>query len=326
MATNCSSPSTDNTVLKAALIVSHTSSAISVLTNCLVVFFIILLKRWSFLNQRLVLYLSLATLIGLIADLLSKFSKGRFCIFTAFATQHGSWITLSAYLCITISLLIRVFSSVNLEKLDWVIVPAIFVSPLLWNWIPFIHHTYGQSGFLCWIKQVEEINGTCQINDFGRILQLVLWYLPLYLILSVLIIFYVIVLIKFCFHKRHWMTTDLDSHNERRNALKYTTSLLAYPMVYFMTNIFPFVDRLYSQFDSDKSSSVLLFLNTLSYPQQGAWIAIVFFVSVRRKLTLAHLKAALGEWRHATKVVEYDFISDELETSIQGPSAKLIAS
>ncbi len=315
---NCSSPSFYATAIRPAPIISLISSAISVLNTFLVVFFIILLKRWSFLNQRLILYLFVATIVGLITDLFSKFSSGGFCIFTGFATQNGAWMTLNAYLCITTSLLIRAFTRVNLEKMDWLVVPAIFASPLLWNWIPFIQHTYGRSGILCWIKLVEEVNGTCEKNNLGRSLQLALWYLPLYLILSVLIIFYVMISVKFCLYKRQWRMTDPNTYNERRNALKYIVSLLAYPMVYFIINLFPFVDRLHGLFSSATPSPALLLLNTLSYPQQGTGIAIVFFVNVRKKLMPANLKAALKEWTHKTKIEEYEFKTEELEKTVQG--------
>ncbi len=316
---NCSNSSYDAKVFQAALIISLTSSAISVLSNISVVFFIILLKRWSFLNQRLILYLFVATIVGLITDILSLVpSSRRFCIFTAFALQNGAWMTLNAYLCITTSLLIRAFTRVNLEKMDWLVVPAIFASPLLWNWIPFIQHTYGQSGILCWIKLVEEVNGTCEKNNLGRSLQLALWYLPLYLILSFLIIFYVMISVKFCLYKRQWWMTDPNTYNERRNALKYIVSLLAYPMVYFIVNLFPFVDRLHGLFSSATPSPALLLLNTLSYAQQGTGIAIVFFVNMRKKLTPANLKAALKEWTHKTKIEEYEFKTDELEKTVQG--------
>lgn len=293
------------------------SVATSILVCCIAVFFIILLKWWTFFNQRLIMYLILATIISLLSSILSRVGLLGFCALGGFASQVGGWISLNANVCITAALLLRAFYNTNLEKLDLFTVIFIFLSPVLLNWIPFIGNTYGRAGPLCWIKSVNEINGTCTLNLFGESLQLVMWYVPLYVILSVLIILYIIISIRFCFHREKWAAFSKNVDHERKQALKYTASLLAYPLVYFFTNILPLITRVHALVHVTNSSPALWLLTTFTSPQHGTAIAIVFFVTVRKRLTFPKLKAAAGKWCQRTRTVsEYDFKDDVRERSL----------
>ncbi len=287
--------------------VAFVTSSISLLSCCVAVFFIILLKWWTVFNQRLVLYLFLANLIGLITGFLSRLARYGFCPYGGFAVQVSGWMVINANICITATLLLRVFFITSLEKRwDVPTIVFIFLTPFLFNWIPFINHTYGIAGPVCWIKFREDVNGTCEVNVLGEVLQLVLWYVPLYLILTVMILLYFAILVKFWHHRKKWMNFNDNVDIERTQALNYLVSLLVYPTIYFAINIISLVTRIYGFTNLAKPSPELWLLNLLILPLQGACVTVVFLVSVYKKLTLSNLKAALGEWRHKTSVQEYE--------------------
>ena len=309
----------DNHIYFAANIIGRIFTLVSLLATCLVLFLIILFKRWSFFNQRLVLYLSLATIISYITFGLSIVDG--ICTLAGFANHIGGWINLNAYICITATLIFKVFFTINLEKSDKTIVLFIFVSPFLFNWIPFISNTYGKAGPTCWIRNIQEVNGTCELFLFGQVLQLVLWYIPLYTILTIMIIVYAIIFVKFCFHRKQWVKFNQDVDSERKKAQKYIISLLAYPVIYFLVNIFPFINRIYERFNPATPSPVLMLLNGMFFPHQGLGIAIVFLLSIRNRLSIANFRAAANEWCHKTQIKEYPFNDDETELSLSGTYA-----
>ena len=318
--TSCSSY--DGDIYQAAKVIALTCSLISLLASCLVLFFIILFKRWSFFNQRLVLYLFLATIINTITAILSSIESDKICAFAGFATHIGGWINLNAYICITVALLLKVFFTINLEKLDIPITMFIFASPFLFNWIPFINNTYGKAGPICWIKNVQEVNGTCELIVFGQALQLVLWYIPLYLTLSIMIILYVMIFVKFCFHRKQWVKFNQDVDNQRKQALTFTVTLLVFPVIYFSVNIFPFIARIHGLINPINPSPVLWLLTAISFPQQGMGVAIVFLLNVHDELKLVRFKAAANEWFHKTQIKEYAFRDDEMEPSVSAKYAR----
>ena len=315
--TNASCSTYEGGIYFAVKATSLLSNLVSFLVSCTGLFFIILFKRWHFFNQRLVLYLSLATIIVNVTTMLSGIDhEDGICAFGGFVSQIGAWVSVNAYVCITATLLLKIFFTTNLEKLDIPIILFIFASPFLFNWIPFIKHSYGKSGPFCWIRNVHEVDGVCELYVFGQTLQLVLWYIPLYIILSIMIIVYIVIVVKFCFHRKQWVKFDQDVDSQRKQALKYTVSLLAYPVIYFLINIFPFINRIFGLFNPTTPSPALWFLSGITYPQQGTGVAIVILLSVRKKLNIANIKAAANEWCQKTQIKEYAINDNELETTI----------
>jgi len=305
--------------------VSAFSGFTSLLANTFVFLFILLYKRWGFFNQRLVLYLTLATICSSIACIVSRAgyhndaggSYDKFCTFGGFFLQTSFWMVLDAYICITASLLLKLFFNIGQEKLDVAAILFVFVFPFLFNWIPFILGAYGKTGAWCWIRSIEE--NSCDQFLVGRILQIVLLYAPLYLVLGLLIALYSIVVFKFVRLKRNWVEMDLKSSIQRQQALRYSVSLLAYPVIYFVTSLFPLINRIYELVRPNQPSTVLWFLSGFLFFQQGVGITVVFFfnVDIRKELKLTSIKAALAEWLRKDRVEEYDLVSGVLEESVE---------
>ena len=213
-------------------IINMTTACLSFLACSFVIVIIVILKVWEFFSQRLVIYLTITALLTAISAIIhridfynqtSDFYKG-FCIFTGFLTQVTSWMLLNSIIAITIFLFCRVMLKRNTDKYEMVYVFCIFLFPLVFNWIPFIHMSYGKAGVWCWIRSFNL--ETCQVHLFGLWLQFGLWYIPLYLTMTTLTIFYIIILVKI--RKERKILTginDISSKNELKK-MKQRTSLI----------------------------------------------------------------------------------------------------
>ncbi len=311
-------------------IIAATSTAFngfSLLANVLVLLLILLYKRWSFFHQRLVQYLSLASVAVGLAGVFARISYegggglayDRFCVFAGFMLQVASWMVLDAYIAISASLLLKAFFSINLEtfKSDVVVVLFVFVFPFVFNWIPFINSAYGDTGAWCWIASIRESN--CEVLLFGRVLQIVLWYFPLYAILCVLIIVYSMVLIRFCLYRHNGMSMDPKIASQRQQAIRFSASLLTYPIIYFVTSILPLVNRIHGFIYPNQPSIPLWFLSGIIYPLQGLGIALAFLLDsdFRKRLNPTGVKAAFTEWFKKQRVVEYPMAEGDRERTME---------
>ena len=144
---------------------------------------------------------------------------------------HG-WMELMATICITYNNLLYMFVWVafnkQTDKFEYSYVFFIFVFPWLFTWVPFTVDAFGRAGAWCWIRN-EDIY-TCKEIIAGQVLQFVLWYIPLYIILPILIVLYVIILVKiYCYKRRRWSwnQTHEDSHQQKK-ITRQIWSLLRY--------------------------------------------------------------------------------------------------
>ena len=321
----------DAQIFTTVAIVSAVVGFISLLANSFIIFIILLFKKWRIFSQRLILYLAIAGVSISLTAMLHRAdyenqrgtSYYNFCVFSGFFNQISLWMVLCAITSITLSLFMRAFLKSRPEALDRYFVLFIFVFPFTFNWIPFIQLTYGKAGAWCWIRTMDE--NTCEAFLFGKILQLVLWYLPLYVIILVLITLYCMVILKlYCGKKSRFMErNNLETETERQQVMKEVISLLAYPLIYFILNIPPLINRIHGVVEPDNPLPVLWFLTGIFFPLQGGVVAMIFSLDseTRKRLTWANFKVAFSHIYHSREtsvreypvIVEADFLSSNRE-------------
>jgi hypothetical protein len=275
-----------------------------------VIWIIILFKKWRHFGQRLILYMSIAALLLNVAIILHRVDYNnqtsdfytRFCQFGAYIDQTTNWMLLLAVSAIIVHSSFIIFSKKRSEKYELVYILAIFVFPLTFSWIPFIKDSYGRAGAWCWIR--NEVRETCERFGFGAWLQFALWFAPLYIIMIVMGILYVVILVKI-YRVRKTTANQLQESTIKRDLL----SLIAYPFIYFLLNIFPFINRTYN-LNRDEPSLALWYLAALANPSLGAWIVLAFTLDpgTRKRLTIVNIKAAVRELLgfEQTVVKEYE--------------------
>ena len=186
------------------------------------------------------------------------------------------------------------------DRFEVVYLFFIVIFPVLINWIPFIDSAYGNSGAWCWIRSED---ATCNTFLFGQVVQFVLWYIPFYLLLTILLFLYVMILIKIhCFDQRRKWTENNYQRSEEWHQIKVTSrevrSLLRYPLIYFLFNLFSLALRIYGAFDNDAETLLPLYvLTAVAFPIHSSFIAVAFMLDpdTRKRLRWAQIKSAAKE-------------------------------
>ena len=292
------------------------SGFISFIASCFIIFIIILFKKWRSFIQRLIFYLSITAALNSLALVLQRVdyenqnlvsnSYLNFCEFSGFSAQITSWFLLNAVTSITVSLTVIVFFNKQPEKYEFLLLLYIFIFPFTFNWIPFIRRGYGKAGAWCWIRSQDE--STCEAFAFGRILQLVLWYGPLYVIMVLLIIMYVVVVIKLKYVRKKSIGNLNSQYGQAKNiTMEGIKPLLSYPLIFFLINIFPFINRIHGAINPENPEVALWFLSAILLPLQGGFIAVSFSLDpdTRRRLKMVNFRAAFTECFREKKVKEY---------------------
>ena len=303
--TNCSSPFAGRDYAVVAAI-SAVSGFISLLGSCFIVSIIVLFEKWRFFPQRLVLFLAIAVGLESFAVIIhrvdynnerSAFYDG-FCKFSGYIEQCTSWMELMAIVSVTVYIFLLAMFSKRTERLQLGYIFFIFGFPLLFNWIPFTLNAFGRAGAWCWIMN-EDIY-TCEEFIPGLLLQFILYYIPLYVILIVLICLYLAILVKLnCYDKRKWTgSSTRDSHENEIVQSKISEEirwLLWYPFIYFVFNIFPLINRIQGLVPSANPVLALWVLSGFIYPLKGAVIALAFALDpgTRKRLKCVFIMSAI---------------------------------
>ena len=321
MEDNCTSPyiSTQYTIVAG---LSAASAFISLLASCFIVSLIVLFKKWRSFTQRLVLYLAISVILESIATILHRMDYNNersafytgFCKFSGFVEHCMGWVELMATASITLYVFICAVFKKRTDHLEYAYIFFIFVFPFLFNWIPFTVDAFGRAGAWCWIRN-EDIY-TCEQLVAGQVLQFVLWYIPLYIILSILIVLYVIMLVKiYCYnpHKLRWNFAHQDDYQQRKvTNLKEVWSLLWYPLIYILINVVPLINRIDGLVDPNNPKLIIWILTAILLPIQGGYIALAYTLldpDTRKRLKPARFKAAIKEFcqksRKGSVIKEY---------------------
>ena len=299
------------------VIVAALNAAVAFLSLLACIFgltIVILFKKWKFFNQRLVVYLIIAATLEAIATIIHRVDYGStssnsldgFCRFTGFLSQLTVWMILNAITSITVYLFLLVVCDRFTEKFEVAYILFIFVFPFTFSWIPFINDTYGRAGVWCWIRTIDII--TCERLNFGVVLQLVLFYVPMFSLLLILVIFYLVILCKLQWRKRKWKD-KLDEHSRHSDKVvrKEIISLLAYPVICIVLFLPLVATRIQSWIKPENPSIALWYLSGILYPFIGTIIVLAFTLDsdTRRRLNWAHVRAAVRDYHTRKVVTEY---------------------
>ena len=319
MNASCSPYGSTSYVIVAA--VSAGLAAISLLMLLGVIFILILFKKWKFFSQRLIFYLATSAMLVNIATILHRVDYDnrrtdfniRFCELSGFLDQVSKVMLLMSVCSITISVSLRVFCDRNTEKLESFYVFLIFVFPLTFSWIPFIWKSYGRVGAWCWIRSEEQ--GTCELYFKGLVLQYTLWFGPLYILMFILIVIYLILLIHLYWIRNKMARDRAGTVQGKMMSHLDFKPLIVYPLFYFLLNIFPFINQTYHFVQTDSPILALWYLEALAMPSIGTLITIAYFLDpeTRKRLNLKHIRGATMDlFRKEDLIASYQITGDEV--------------
>ena len=295
--------------------VAASTGTFSFLASVAVIFVIVLLKKYDFFIQRLILYLCIAAALNS-ASIMLRFSRVRYasdsadldrlCTAAAFIDQTTLWSLTIAFCCMTFNMLIVTLFNRSTKGLEMGYIFFIFLFPLMFNWIPFLQHSYGESGAWCWIRTVND-DDDCSTHKLGMVLSLTLWYVPHYVVLAILFVSYIVTVLNVLRKRHHWKgvySTELRTDQQKTKEL--IMPILFYPLGFLFLNLFPLINRLYDIFEKgDDPNYYLWLLHAVFSPLQGGYIAMVYVLD---KDTLCRLHPR-ELWAHikyrTTPVREY---------------------
>ena len=317
--TNSSScPPYDSKEYANVAIASAVSAGVSLAAGCFVILVMALLQKWKYFSQRLILYLAIATILTSISTILHRVDYEnqisdfytRFCAVGGFLEQVTSWIFLNANSAITIYLFMNVVTKIKTEHLELLYVFFIFLFPFTFNWIPFINSAYGRSGAWCWIRSDD--TATCESFVFGQYLIFILWYIPLYAILLVLIGLYLVILQRLHRASREWTRSPtIEAKELQKRSQQDVLPLMAYPLIFFLLSIPPLINRIQALASPGKPELALWYIAAMSFPLTGGLIATVYVLQpdTRNRLRWKYLRAGLvgciGKKGQDESVTEY---------------------
>jgi len=202
------------------LLVRGTAGIITFVANVLALLLIIFYRAVDTTLQRLFLYLAISSLGGFSLGLEhvryyhSKNSQeAKLCSAVAFIVQYTEWVELlltlgmTSYLLGGISHMTRRGSYQELVEghrhsnhaqkcLEGGFVTFCVIFPAMFNWVPFIHHKYGEAGPWCWIRSLRP---SCTESNWGFWEQVGLWYIPFMLIGGLSFAMIISMTITFCY-------------------------------------------------------------------------------------------------------------------------------
>lgn len=312
----------NNRDFKNVAIVNTAVAFLSLLACSFGLFVIILFKKWQFFNQRLVLYLIISATLVAIRTILHRIDYGNeftqsfegFCVFMGFASELTAWMILNAITAITIYLFLVVACNKFSEKYEYIYILFIFAFPFTYSWIPFINQAYGRAGVWCWIRTIDLI--TCTPFKFGGVLQLVLFYVPVFTILLILVILYLIILCKLHRKNKYWkVSVDQTTKYTEKMVKREVISLLAYPLICIILFIPQVCNRLQSWIQPENPSLFLWHLSGICYPLLGTIFVLTLTLNsdTRRRLRWSHIHAAVTNY-HSKKVVS-EYVTGKVEDS-----------
>ena len=313
--------------------ISAASAFVSLVASCFIVFVIVLFKKWRFFTQRLVVYLAISVGVQAMATIIHRVDYRnetsafyvRFCKLSGYVEHNTSWMELMSIVIITLYIFLFAMFRKRTDRLEYVYLFFIFVFPVLFNWIPFTLNVFGRAGAWCWIAS-ENIY-TCEEYLSGQVLQFVLWYIPLYVILIILISLYIAILVKInCYHKHKW--TGSYSGNERKLLHKKLTKeirpLMSYPLIYFVLNIIPLINRINGIVNPDNPILALWVLSGLLFPLKGGAIAMAFVLlpETRKRLKPVYIKSAFKQLCRKSEKAVMEYPAEHLASSTEEMSSK----
>ena len=266
----------------------------SALCCLLVIGMIAYLKKYLIYSQRLILYLAIAAFLHSLSYTLARVNYytprylfDDYCYFGGFINLYSSWAEVLALCCLTFNVFVNaVMDRWPSTSLQYVYLAVMFLGPLVWCWVPFIHHTYASSIVWCDLRTVDE---QCNRFVFGDILKFAFWYIPMFILVFICVLVTIFAAIMIQMRSRMWYRIFNPDNQQTGWKLKNEVKpLIWYPVVYVLLNMFSLANRIDVAVRSPEDSAIVLwYLHVLTSPLRGAFIAIVyaFDPQVRKRIT-----------------------------------------
>ena len=293
----CNSSMFNSSQRSSILTTMTVTASVSLIMCVFTVTLVVCLRLHKHFIYRLASYQVLSSMffsISLILQLSQKFWEidHTICEVFGFLLQYFMWVKLLFTVCLVFHFFVLAVYLKNLYKFELLYVLVSILLPMLVVWIPFVGRKYGEAGAWCWIKDWKD--NCAQVNDvIGVVEQFVLWYTPLFMSLTISIVIAVFILIILT--RRGYASAAGINQSETgplmystiqaetkniQAALKQLLPLLAYPIIFYVLAIIPFINRIYDVVHSDVNYPLAL-AHVISISSWGFFSSCALLVHIR---------------------------------------------
>ena len=305
-------------------VLSVVLSIISCICLLAVIAIIVLFKKYVYFNQKLILYLCIAsvffsfsTVINVTpADVDTNPASKGYCIVMGFVNHLLLWWQILCVAVIMIDIFICVVFERDTQKYIIPYIIGILAPPIVVSWIPFIKLAYGPAGVLCWIRDSEYKDLDCMPFDFGTYLRFSFFYVPFYFVTISLSVLLLITLYVARRKKRQWIgarNLGKEKIDTQKKIMSEICPLVGYPIAFIVVSVVPLILRIYEIFEPDDNDIFFYTLYVLLIILRrllGVIIALIFALDpeTRKKLKSTEIRAAAQRWygREKNAVVTYE--------------------
>ena len=297
----------DSLSYKIVAIVCSFIGLFSLLCSTGVVLVILCSKKYRVFHQLLTLHLAVATIAHSLIYTIGRvdFNAEReltppYCMFIGFADLYTSWVELLTIASITFNLILLSIYEKQVDKIHIIHVIVVYLSPLLWIWIPFTVGGFGIRGPWCGIR----VHGpSCEVFRAGIFMRFALWQIPLYtFFLPLFIISSTVVFINLKKRTEHWDGPGSDpeaiARKGRYKIFREIKPLLLFPIIYLLLKLPQLISQLYEAVEPLEPMIVLWILEAIFSPLAGAVIAVMYGLDpqTRTKLYRCQLQSLFVSW------------------------------
>ena len=248
------------------------SAALSVLGCVLVLFIIMLYKKYHHFTQRLVMYLLLPTFVISAVSVYPDISNSdTSCEIAGFFMNWGLLSQRLIILCIVVHLLVFTFHQNRPKYLELIFHIATWGFSLCFSLVPIPGHHYGSAGVWCWIKGQSRYENELRFGCF---------YVWVWFCILVEIVCFVLVVVRVRKQLKMFermSTPDID--DLKKSYKKYIKPLLLYPLVNFVLAIPVTANRIQNWVHEDNPVFGLFLCHSIVYPLWGFCNAMMYFMS-----------------------------------------------
>lgn len=294
---------------KLVLYTKWIASILSILGSLFVLFLIVVFNKYRDPSQRMIAHLSFSCVLFSIYMFLNDIVDVNTtkCRIQGFLINVGFWHICLWTLTIMTNMYLKVVFCIDITNFEKAITVFCWVFPWPICSLAFIDDAYGPAGVWCWVKNIWEWR-------FGT------WYVVR--ILSVLIIIAATIHINvIMYNLRRNRSSAVRMLDNFKNDIK---TLRAYPVVYFIFNVFPIVNRIQNAVKSTPDQEgyifALLWLQSMSDPLFGGAICITYVLDTRTRssLTRKHFEEAFQRWKKKrASIKEYSFSSTSKNAQVK---------
>ena len=302
----------DTTKCEVVQNLKRVSASLSIIGSLFMLGLIVLFKKYREPSQRMIAHLSTASIFLGVSyliedDIVSEATLQ--CKFQGASLTLFIWACFLWIMCMLFNLYFQLLFEFDFRKYEVAVTLVCWILPVMISAVPFIGDVYAPAGAWCWIE-----------NDFEW--RFGIWYI--WRILFVIVFVLVMVHIFWKLHKskgiRHSSTHEMTSFEKDVQVLRI------YPIVYFILNLFPIINRMHNAIASDgengKHNFVLLLLQSFTDPLFGVTIAVIYAFDnrTRQLFNRKSISRAFHGWFQKESVVKECSGTVSSDQAVSAPS------